>query len=101
MASITSTTKSWGFWLCIYALMTGMPVVSAAGFDRGQALYENHCQYCHESWAHEREGRKVSSKTGLRQMVEAWSIHASLDWSDEEIDAVTNYLDQNFYQFGD
>ena len=75
--------------------------VLALEFDRGAALYENHCQYCHESWAHERDGRTVNSRAALRQRVTAWSVHSSLEWTDDEIDDVTDYLDRRFYQFGD
>ena len=101
MVAIKRKMKIWTMWLAACGAITAMGVVSAAEFDAGQALYENHCQYCHESWAHERDGRKVTSKAGLRQMVEAWSIHASLDWDDEAIDAVADYLNHTFYKFAD
>ena len=67
-------------------------------FDRGQALYENHCQHCHEGWAHTRDGRVVDSLDGLRLRVSSWSMHAGLHWGDEEIDDVTRYLNRRFYQ---
>jgi mono/diheme cytochrome c family protein len=83
-------------------LLSGLPLVSApagAAFDRGQALYENHCRSCHEEWAHKREeGRVVGSLDGLRARVAAWSVHSGLDWSAEEIDDVTDYLNRRFYQ---
>jgi len=71
---------------------------SPAEFDRGQALYENHCRECHESWAHTREGRHVASLDALRKRVAAWSIHTGLGWSNEEVDDVTDYLNRQFYQ---
>ena len=73
---------------------------SAAGFDRGQALYENHCRFCHEDWAHTRKHRMVTSLADLRARVAAWSVHAGLDWDEGEIDAVTDYLNRHFYRFG-
>ena len=69
-----------------------------AEFDRGQALYENHCIECHESWAHTREGRHVASLDALRKRVVAWSIHTGLGWRNEEVDDVTDYLNRRFYQ---
>ena len=72
--------------------------VFAEGFDRGQALYEHHCQSCHESWAHTRDGRLVTTVGELRRRVEAWSIHSRLDWTAEEIEDVTDYLNRTFYQ---
>ncbi|MEN8801067.1 MAG: cytochrome c [Thiogranum sp.] len=71
---------------------------SLAEFDRGQALYENHCMECHESWAHTRDGRHVSSLDVLRKRVEAWSIHTGLGWGKEEVDDITDYLNRRFYQ---
>lgn len=73
----------------------------AEEFSRGQALYENHCQSCHADWAHTRSGRKVTSLNELHRRVASWSIHAGLDWSDEEVEDVTEYLEANFYRFGD
>ena len=70
----------------------------AADFDRGRALYENHCQSCHEDWAHTRGNRKVSTLDGLRARVASWSVHSGLNWGTEEISAVTGYLNRRFYQ---
>lgn len=71
----------------------------AEEFSRGQALYENHCQSCHADWAHTRSGRKVTTPSELRQRVAAWSNHAGLNWSDEEVSDVAEYLERNFYRF--
>jgi mono/diheme cytochrome c family protein len=71
----------------------------AEEFSRGQALYENHCQSCHTDWAHTRSERKVTSMGELHRRVAAWSIHSGLDWSDEDIGDVADYLEQNFYRF--
>jgi mono/diheme cytochrome c family protein len=80
---------------CLFAI--NLPA-TAQGFDRGQALYENHCQECHTPWAHTRENRKVNSLKALRSRTAAWSIHAGLDWGREEIDDVTDYLNNHYYQ---
>ena len=70
----------------------------AADFDRGRELYENHCQSCHEDWAHNRGNRKVATLDDLRGRVASWSVHSGLDWRTEEISAVTGYLNRRFYQ---
>jgi mono/diheme cytochrome c family protein len=67
--------------------------------SRGQALYENHCRACHESSAHTREGRKVKSMAALRDRVAGWSTHAGLDWTAQDVDDVTDYLNRAFYRF--
>ena len=63
--------------------------VFAADFDLGRELYQNHCQSCHEDWAHTRGNRKVATLDGLRTRVASWSVHSGLHWRTEEINAVT------------
>ena len=90
-------------WSATAALVTALTALwsAAAGAqeatDRAQALYENHCQFCHADWAYTHEGRKVTTLKDLRLRVDGWSAHAGLHWSAEEIDAVTRYLDERFY----
>lgn len=85
------------FGVCILGFHA---IPSLAGeFSRGQSLYENHCQSCHAEWAHTRSGRKVASVAELHRRVAAWSVHAGLNWSDEEIRDVAEYLERNFYHF--
>lgn len=71
----------------------------AETFDRGQALYENHCQTCHEEQVHMRYTRRATSLEELHKWVATWSFHAALDWSEEEIGDVVDYLDRRFYHF--
>ena len=87
---------------CLMAVLLLELFLSARGFavdfDRGRALYENHCQTCHEDWAHTRDNRKVATLDGLRARVASWSMHSGLHWGTEEISAVTGYLNRRFYQ---
>jgi hypothetical protein len=69
--------------------------------DRARLLYENHCQLCHEDWAHTRDQRRVRTIDGLRRQVSSWSMHAGLSWSEEDIDQVTRYLNERFYQLSE
>lgn len=87
-----------GCSLLLGALLAASQPLAAQTFDRGQELYINHCQSCHESWAHERAGRRVATLEQLRQRVAGWSYHSGLGWGNEEIDDVTDYLNRNFYQ---
>ncbi len=79
-------------------LILNMPVAFAE-FDRGQALYEDNCMQCHESWAHTRANHKVQSIGELRNRVAGWSVHSGLEWTEEEVDDVVQYLNHRFYQF--
>ncbi len=82
----------------ISGLVMAAPV-TAETFDRGQALYENHCEACHDTGAHLRGERRATSISDIRKWVTTWGFHAGLGWSDEEVDDVTDFLNRRFYQF--
>ena len=83
-------------------ICAGLLICSSAWaetFDRGQALYENHCRTCHESQVHMRYSRRATSLADLHQRVASWSYHAALGWSEEEVTDVVDYLNRAFYHF--
>lgn len=84
--------------IAVFALNTPL---SAEEFDRGEALYNNHCKECHEGMAHNRPGSRIGSVGDIRSWVASWSVHSSLDWSNEEIVDVADYLNKKFYQLTD
>jgi mono/diheme cytochrome c family protein len=75
--------------------------LSAEGFERGEALYENHCKECHEGLAHTRHGSKINSFDDIRSWVASWSVHSRLDWSGEEVNDVAEYLNDRFYHLAE
>jgi mono/diheme cytochrome c family protein len=93
--------KVFGAAVSLSAGLVAYSSMSLAEFDRGEALYENHCKECHESWAHTRDGRHANTLGALRQRVAAWSLHSNLEWSDDEINDVADYLNRKFYQLTD
>jgi cytochrome c len=82
---------------CLAVLACGP--VPAAHPERGQALYDTQCRFCHESQVHLRKNHNVTSLEDLQRRVQAWSWHAALGWSDEEVADVAAYLNQRFYHF--
>jgi len=82
---------------CASLVVAGCP--AAETFDRGQALYENHCVSCHDESVHQRETRRATSIDDLRKWVATWSFHAALGWSSEDIDDVTDFMDRRYYHF--
>ena len=71
---------------------------AAGAPDRGQMLYENHCRGCHVSVVHIRSDRKAASLEAVRWEVARWSSELQLDWRNEEIADVVEYLDREFYR---
>jgi len=74
-------------------------ISTATASDRGELLYENHCQSCHSKTVHTRSDRLVDSPEALRAWVMSWTVHNALPWGQEEIADITAYLDRTFYRF--
>ena len=85
--------------LLICAGLLAAGPAQAETFDRGQALYENHCRTCHDPQVHQRDTRRAATYADLRQWVATWSWHAGLGWSAEEVADVVDFLNRHFYHF--
>jgi len=81
----------------LLAVISTPAVAGDAG--RGALLYENHCTICHTSVVHLRENHIAQSSADVRAQVLRWSTHLKLDWSEEEINDVTQYLSGSYYHF--
>ena len=96
-------------WLMLAGIAAALAGVTASvvalramEFDRGEALYENHCSTCHDPQTHVAgEARHVTTMADLRARVAAWSVHSGLNWSDEDVNDVTDFLNRRFYRFTD
>lgn len=65
----------------------------------GKLLYENHCKACHDSTVHIRNKRRVRSLNDIRYWVQRWSSFLNLNWSQNQREQVTDFLNQRYYQF--
>lgn len=79
--------------------MTGIQFVQAS--DRGELLYNNHCQECHDKSVHTRTNSRVTSLESLRVWVVAWSVHNGHFWGNEEVADITDFLNRTIYHFTD
>jgi mono/diheme cytochrome c family protein len=87
--------------LSVMALSALNTPLTAQEFDRGEALYNNHCKECHEGLAHMRPGSRISSRSEVRSWVASWSVHSGLAWSSEEVEDVADYLNGKYYHLTD
>jgi mono/diheme cytochrome c family protein len=87
-----------GVAAALAGVLVFVAALSAVEFDRGEALYENHCSSCHDPLVHMGEARHVTTLPDLRARVTAWSIHSGLNWSEEDINDVTDFLNRRFYR---
>jgi len=101
MATVSRPITITGMFVGVCAFMLYAAPGAAIEFDRGQALYENHCTSCHDATVHKRKERRATSINDLHKWVMTWSFHAELGWSGEEIDDVVDFLNVHYYRFTD
>ncbi|NIM27483.1 MAG: cytochrome c [Gammaproteobacteria bacterium] len=70
----------------------------AADPERGRLLYENHCTGCHTSVVHLREQRKATTREEIQSWIRRWQAQLELQWDATEVDDVTEYLNERYYQ---
>jgi mono/diheme cytochrome c family protein len=66
---------------------------------RGELLYSTHCIACHSTQVHWRDKKLVTNWTGLRTEVGRWQKFAGLGWGDDDVAAVTRYLNALYYHY--
>lgn len=78
-------------------LTAGIPagVVAASGAE----LHQQHCTSCHDDGVYTRPDHRVTTLEGLRKQVQRCELSLGLKWFDEDIEAVTSYLNDNYYKF--
>ncbi len=63
------------------------------------SLHQKNCVACHGSEVYTREDRMVDSLAGLETQVRRCDAALELRWFDEDIAAVTSFLNDRFYGF--
>lgn len=69
------------------------------GETRGELLYSTHCNACHTAKIYWREQKLATDWNSLMAKVRRWQASIGLDWSEEEITDVANYLNAAHYRF--
>jgi hypothetical protein len=85
--------------LAIAALCVMAGGALAADSVRGRALYEMRCVECHATSVHSRTKRIAASCIEIREQVVRWSRQQGSEWTAEEVDDVTLYLNERYYAF--
>ena len=67
--------------------------------SRGQLLYATYCAECHGSRMHWRDRQLANDWDSLKAWVRHWQAEARLQWSEEDVEAVTRHLNDTFYRF--
>lgn len=88
----------WALWVTLSAASFAAAAQSPE-VQRGQALYEARCQGCHEKSVHQRESRLARDFAQVRAAVVRWDREVGGLWRPDEIDAVTAYLNEQYYRY--
>jgi mono/diheme cytochrome c family protein len=88
----------WLFIACIGGAIT-VAAQPAPSSSRGELLYSNHCIGCHTAQVHWRDHRLATDWASLRAQVLRWQGNTGLAWSDDNVLAVTRYLNDRYYRF--
>ena len=81
-------------------VLFSLPTVSQADAkSNGEALHQENCTRCHTSQVYTRPDRFIHSYESLSKQVRRCEIPAKVQWSDEQVQSVIDYLDTNFYKF--
>jgi len=85
--------------LVLLALSAASGHAHAADLAHGKQLQQASCTSCHGDEMYTRDNRKVTTLDALDKQVRRCELTLGLKWFDEDIEAVTGYLNDSFYKF--
>jgi mono/diheme cytochrome c family protein len=87
-------------WIAaVFAILWFPAATQATSTLRGTELYENHCTACHTSLVHIREKKKGKSLEQVEVWIRRWAGELKLEWRDEEVKDVLQYLNSRYYRY--
>ncbi len=85
-------------------LLAGIAQASPESIAKGEKLHAEKCAACHKAphdakFYESRVGKKIKNKASLNTMVASCANHFNIDWFDDDVAAVTDYLNSKYYKF--
>ena len=80
-------------------LMLFMGASHGADSSEGKALHDENCSRCHDAQVYTRPDRRVTSLAELEAQVRRCDSALGTTWFDDEIAAVVQYLNEQYYEF--
>ena len=73
--------------------------LSATAFaqSKAQSMHDTYCISCHGTEVYTRDTRLANDYASLREQVKRWQANVNLNWSDEDIDVVSQWLAERYY----
>jgi cytochrome c553 len=80
--------------------LAAAPLLAApAEASNAAELVDQNCVKCHGTEVYTRSDRKVTTLDGLKRQVNRCETSLQLQWFPEDVAAVTDYLNQQYYHF--
>jgi len=83
-----------------------IPTMAIAGIERGKELHDSNCISCHASMLcgdgtgiYVRENKKIGSHPALIKQVNRCRDSLGIEWPEEHVIDVVEYLNKNFYKY--
>lgn len=87
-------------WIALLATLVMLPGPTwSQSAQRGKQLHDLQCQACHSAEIYERTGSPLGSLDELREAVVLWLTETQAEWTAEDVEDVTWYLNEVFYNF--
>ncbi len=71
---------------------------SALAQSSAKTMHDTYCVACHGTEVYTREEPLARDYSSVRAQVERWQAYIGLDWSDAEIEMMTNWLAERYYR---
>ena len=65
----------------------------------GKSLYDLQCIQCHRESLHKRPKPAATNFKEVEEWVARWARHVGAQWKKEDLDAVTQYLNERYYSY--
>lgn len=87
--------------LFVVIVFVTQPIAAAqSGHSEGKALHDRYCLACHGTEVYTRKDRSIHSMEALQAQVRHCAKNAAkVQWEQNQIDAVAEYLGATFYGF--
>ncbi len=82
-----------------FAPLTDADAQPMRSSSRGELLYNTHCIACHNEQVHWRDKKIVRDWASLQTEVRHWQRVSGLRWNNEDVVAVTRYLNALHYHY--
>jgi len=96
---MTNTSRKYLICSALTATISFTPLAQAQEDESGKSLHDSNCVACHGSEVYTRKDHRITNMDALNTQVARCENNLSLQWFEEQRDAVSTYLNDSYYHF--